>query len=133
MAAAFAVLFVTALSIGVGATSANATTKCTLDACSSAYYRASAGIYSGSLFGTRNDTCSQMERKTSGNVWVKTGFHTGSASGPVTSEISVCYDGQTQTWHIVNPAAIYGLRIVTSATGDAAVLCNTQSACRALS
>ena len=104
-----------------------------LEARGSAYYRTSDNIYNGSLRASGMDSnCWEMQRKTSTGDWVTTGFHSGSRTGDP-AHIVNCYvlAGDT-TWHIVNPGAVYGLRMIDPRTGHQMTFCTSQPICLTL-
>jgi len=104
-----------------------------LEAHGSAYYRTSNNIYNGSLRADGMDSaCWEMQRKTSAGDWVTTGFHSGSQTGDPAHIVNCPSFGDVTTWHIVNPAAVYGLRMVEPFTGHQRTFCTTQPLCLTL-
>lgn len=134
------------LTTTIGASSANADVKSGTFAYGSAIFRASQGIYNGSMrattAGVNVHACVEMVRlKSGGNPtnlddWVNTGFHPGasvpaSGSDP-TAHITSC----TLTlvpWHLINPAAVDGIGMLEPDTRTLEKFCSTQAQCRALS
>jgi hypothetical protein len=103
------------------------------EASGSAYYRTSNNIYNGSLRVSGQDSrCWEMQRKTSAGDWVTTGFHSGSQTGDSAHIVNCPLYFADTTWHIVNPAAVYGLRMIEPHTGHQRTFCTTQPLCLTL-
>jgi hypothetical protein len=81
---------------------------------------------------TPDGYCVQMERKTSAGAWVVTGFW--STYGPDGGDpiyVTACSTTVVE-WHIRNPGAVYGLRLIRYPSGPATNFCSTKAECLAL-
>jgi hypothetical protein len=133
-AAVFIGICFSVVSMVLSASAANAVTLYTSESNGSAYYRASQGIYNGSLRVDGIDSnCWEMQRRTSDGAWVTSGFHAGSVTGDSEHIVNCLEFFQSTTWHIVNPSAVYGLRFIDPRTGRKATFCASKADCLNLS
>lgn len=125
-------VIVAALFTGVSAASAK--TVAVTYGWGTAFYEVENDYYYGSLRDTTTPDgyCVEMQRKTSSGDWVTTGFYTG-IQPRYTEEktISACTTG-LWGWHIMNPGAVYGIRLTRSNGSPSTNFCSTKAECRAM-